>query len=338
MPKPNTAGTSFIIGTALVMQACGLAPARNQGKSMKTERLRMNPNRTHLALLLAGLLTVPLTTPAPAVGYVNVKLSAGYNFVANPLDGLPNNSITNVLLSVPDGTELYLWNVTNQVFELVATYSAGFGWDVTAVQLPPGLGFVLWVPSAYTSTFVGDVLQGSLTNFVVGGNKLCLLGSKVPIEGALGSTLFFPNINGADIQIFNRVSQSYLDACTFFPAYGWYDPAGVAGTDGPVMIPGYGFFVRNPGPDTNWVQNFIVPSPPPQTAGTPSKPSTEISSLAVTGGTVTLKVHNPRAARFDVQFSSDGRSWTTVATNQTGTVWRDRFRAGRQGFYQVVNP
>lgn len=300
---------------------------------MKPKYLNPSIRRMLLPLLAAGVIA-PLRVASNVIGYVNVNMSTGYNLVANPLDLPTGNYITNVLPSAPDGTVVYLWDVPNQVFHQAATYYTGFGWDNTTVQLRPGLGFCLLAPSNYVSTFVGEVLQGSLSNLVVGNHKLSLLGSKIPLTAALADKLTFPNISGADVQTFDGASQNYSTASTFFPNYRWYDPSGVTGTNGPVINPGQAFFVRNPGPDTYWYQSLIVQVAPPRAA--PFNPS--ISSLAVSAGTATLKIYNPRDARFNVQYSSDGRSWQTVASNQTGTVWKDRHRDGPQGFYQIVNP
>ena len=253
--------------------------------------------------------------------------------------------ITNVIPSAPVSTRIYLWNVTNQVFQQVGLFSDSINnWttpDEAApcqVQLPPGLGFVLWVPSPYTDTLVGSVPQGSMTNFVAGTNKLSLLASKPPLSGTLTGDLGFPGIDGADAQTFSSASQSYSDACTRLPGYGWYDPAGLATTAGPVIGVAQPFFVRNPGPDTNWFQILNLLSLQKKSALATSAAAAEIRSLAVSVGTVTLNLSNPTGARFNVQFSPDGRSWTTVATQQSGTVWTGLLPGGVQGYFQLVNP
>ncbi|MCU0786194.1 MAG: hypothetical protein MUF81_19530 [Verrucomicrobia bacterium] len=198
-----------------------------------------------LTLVLATVLLVSLPESAyAAVGYYNVTLTNGYNFVANQLD-TPPNSITNVINAyplLPDGTKVWVWNVTNQSYDPPVTYWEGSGWDGD-VELPVGKGFVIQIPSPWTNTFVGEVLQGSLTNFIAGGNKLSLVGSKVPLGGALASVLQFPGIDGADAYLYRSASQQFTDAFSCFGGYGWYDPQKVADTNGPIVNVGEAFFI-----------------------------------------------------------------------------------------------
>jgi hypothetical protein len=299
-------------------------------------------------LALAGILT-PLQSARAFIGYVNVTITNGYNFLANPLDVPPDNLITNVLPSAPLGSIAFLWDVPNQMFVAVGVFDE---WnegepgvwftpdysDYCRTPLPPGLGFVLYSPTALTNTFVGEVLQGWQTNFVAGNNRLSLLGSKIPQTGMLTGELGFPGIAGADAQLFIVGSQAYSEACTYFPGCGWYDPGGVATTNGPVLEVARSFFVRNPGPDDYWIRDFNVLKAPAQAAGGAAGPTPEISSLTIRAGTVTLKILNPADARYNVQFSTDRRNWSTVATNQCGTLWTGPVPGSPQGYFQLVNP
>jgi hypothetical protein len=289
-------------------------------------------------LALAGLFTPLQPTRTAAVGYVNVPLTNGYNFLVNPLDD-GTNRIASLLPSPPVNSAVFLWDVANQVFRLVDIFDEyDLAWTNAALNLPPGLAFVLYAPQAWTNTFVGEVLQGSLTNFVPGANKLSLLGSKVPQTGTLTGDLAFPDIAGADAQTFITASQTYSNACTYFPGSGWYDPGGVATTNGPVIEVARSFFVRNPGPDAYWIRDFNVLKAPAQAAGGAAGPAPEISSLTIRAGTVTLKILNPADARYNVQFSTDRWNWSTVATNQCGTLWTGPVPGSPQGYFQLVNP
>src|SRR2546422_4750529 len=96
---------------------------------MKTKHHRMRARWLSLAigLALAGLAGFGQQARA-AVGYVNVTVTNGYNFLANPLNYYGNNnpsgnSITNVIHQAPDGSKVYLWDVTNQVFTAPSIYS-----------------------------------------------------------------------------------------------------------------------------------------------------------------------------------------------------------------------
>ncbi|HRT58770.1 MAG TPA: hypothetical protein P5038_19250 [Candidatus Paceibacterota bacterium] len=189
------------------------------------------------------------------VGYYNVSITNGYQFIVNQLDGAPN-TLNHLIPSAPHGTRVWLWNVTNQVFDPPATFDASNStWDVN-LELAVGRGAVVYSPTEGCFTFSGEVLQGWLTNFVAGSNRFSLLGSKVPQGGALSSVLAFPGSDGDNVYLFPTPRQSYLDACTCFSGHGWFDPAGGASTNGPVIAVGQSFFVQHSGPDTNWVRHF----------------------------------------------------------------------------------
>lgn len=288
-----------------------------------------------LTLALAALCFAGLgrQTCGAACGYVNVELVAGYNFLANPLANL-NDNINTVLPSAPEGSKAFLWDVPAQIFRLASTYHTNAGWDVS-VDLPVGRGFALHAPAPSTVTFVGCVLQGSLINFVAGSNKVSLLGSMVPQAASLTAVLAFPEIDGANVHLFNSASQSHGEACTCFRNYGWFDPTGVSGTGGPRIEVAQAFFVQNPGPDTNWIRDFVVqPSADFNKASQP--PS--IQRIQVKASAVTLEISNPSGGVWNVQFSTDGVRWTTVATNVTGTVWTGPSPGGRAGYYEVAQP
>ena len=76
-------------------------------------------------LLPAGVVVCGLIATVQSafaiVGYVNVVMTNGYNFVASPLN-YETNSINNVIPSAPNGTRVWLWSVTNQVFDPPATF------------------------------------------------------------------------------------------------------------------------------------------------------------------------------------------------------------------------
>jgi len=286
--------------------------------------------RNARALVLAlGVLT-SVTQRAQAslniVGYANVPVAAGYNLIANPFDNT-TNTLNPLLTNAPDGSLVFLWNTTNQSFTAPSIFQLGIGWDLN-YDISPGKGFMVWSPVAWTNTFVGTVLQGTLTTFVAGTNKLSLLGDKLPIAGSLATNHLFPLIDSASVYVFSTATQGYLDAFSSFNGFGWFDPKGVADTNGPNINVGQGFFVQNPGADTNWTKTFtplVGPTGPP------------ITSFGLSGDKVVLKISNA-GAPYNVQFSTDRISWHTVATNQTSDVWTGPNLHGLQGYYQTVNP
>lgn len=154
------------------------------------------------------------------VGFVNVNLATGFNFLANPLKATAD-TVGAVLPSVPDGTTVATWNKTSQTFNNAATYF--FGWDDANYSLPPGEAFFINVPEAVTVTFVGEVRQGTLsTPLVVGFN---MVGSQVAQAGPLGdgtvagAGLGFDPEDGDTAAKWNSGAQRYDNASTYF--FGW---------------------------------------------------------------------------------------------------------------------
>ena len=314
---------------------------------------KINPALIVVLLALWPLASKSQVYSGNDVGYVNVPLPKGLAFLCNPFNMDGTNNINTVITNTtaPSGTQVYLWNVTNQTFSLPATYEAGSGgWFnpdlatlATNYLLSPGRGFVISSPSSWVVTIAGVVEQGTLTNFVAGTNKFSLLGNIPPVSGQLGSsaaqTISFPGIDGADVFTFNTNSQSYSDAYTYFQNFGWFDPAHVVNSNGPSISLALSFFVQNPGPDTNWIQTFVVPntlnSPGFQPAVQKSVP--KISQLAITGSQVSLRILNPGGAPYDIQFSTDDSTWQTVASNLTGATWAGTLPNLEMGYYRTVN-
>jgi hypothetical protein len=297
-------------------------------------------NRFHPRPLVFGLALAFALLPAlrlqAVVGYINLTCTNGYNYVANQLDldgtGLSNTIMTVIGTQAPHGTRVYLWDATNQVFTAPATFSTNCNcWDRN-YNLPFGKGFVIWANAQWTFTMVGTVLQGRLVNFVPGTNKLSLLCSMVPQAGWLSTDLAFPPGDGDTVYQWLTPSQRFNDARGYFAGYGWY-------ASEPTIAVGEGFFVRHPGPDTNWVRNFTVMLAATTAArsAVASAPAPDIESCSIRNGTVTLKM-NKAAKHYNVQFSTDRVNWKNVAVNQKGAIWKGAVPPGPLGFFQVVNP
>src|SRR6266568_4135104 len=298
------------------------------------------------ALALAAICLAASRQQAAAVaGVYYVTMTNGYNFVANQLNatdntGATNNSLTNVVITPPEGTKAYRFDVTNQVFLLPATYHTNGGWDTT-FDCSPGKGFVIYANSQWSNTFVGQVPSGSLTNFVAGGNFFSLLACQIPVAGRLSADLGFPGVDGDDVSFFRAVPQTYTDAFTYFTNYGWFDPKAPSGPADPGVGLGESFFVQNPGPSVNWVIQFEPPSaalPKSKAIAATATNAPTIRRISVRAAKTALDILNPGGEAYNVQFSSDGLSWSTVAANQTGTIWTGAYPGGKRGYYQVVRP
>jgi len=185
------------------------------------------------------------------VGYVSTGFqgSAGnakLNIVANPLN-TTNNTINGVLNSpnIPFGANFFRWNGTG--FD-TATW-LGDQWD-SNYAFPPGEGGFVLCDGNFTNTFVGEVLQGALTNHFNAGYSL--KSSKVPQAGdldtlGLGAALGF----GDNVLKWNFGSQGYSTFTFLGGGAGGWDPSQ------PSVGVGEGFFINSTA-GGNWVRNFTV--------------------------------------------------------------------------------
>jgi hypothetical protein len=111
-----------------------------------------------------------------AVGYVNKTIPVGFTMVANPLN-TTSNTIGALFPNPPLFSNFYKWNGSG--FD-IATFTPG-GWDQPAITLNPGEGGFVNTATAFTNTFVGEVMQGTLANAIPVG--FSIRASQVPQAG-----------------------------------------------------------------------------------------------------------------------------------------------------------
>jgi hypothetical protein len=142
---------------------------------MKTKTLILTA-----ALSVAGLASSQAQVfSSNAVGYVNLTMTAGaYNLITNPLDA-EDNSVVGLFEALPNGSQVLKWNGAG-----FSPNSKGFtGWSDTEMEILPGEGAFVFPGGAgeVTVTFVGEVMQGALSNALAAGFNL--VGSMVPQSG-----------------------------------------------------------------------------------------------------------------------------------------------------------
>ena len=123
------------------------------------------------------------------VGYVNTVVEGGgtYSLLCNPLNN-QNNNLTNVFSTAAGAqqpsSQILTWDVVNFDFDVLQPAFVAGAWTAN-VGLPPGKGF-FYVNngSTFTNTFVGEVVQGSFTNLIVGSGSYNCIGSSAPIGGS----------------------------------------------------------------------------------------------------------------------------------------------------------
>lgn len=183
------------------------------------------------------------------VGYYNVTIPPNsFALIANQLN-TTNNTLNSLLRSVPDGTQIFKW--TGSTFSVATFEDPGTGGEWSQnLTLNPGEGAFIRNNSAtpLTITFVGEVLQGALSNAIPAGYSI--RSSMVPQSGRVSSVLGLPAADGD--QLFRWTGSSYSIATYEDPGGGGeWSPAE------PIVNVGEAFFIRKGAP-ANWVRNFTV--------------------------------------------------------------------------------
>lgn len=202
-----------------------------------------------LAVLAAGLATSVAQNvySLNVVGYYNVPVPANqYVLVANQLN-TTNNTLAAIIPGGPAGA----------IFQKLANgYSAYVFDDVDLAWTPngsatlnPGEGGLYKSPVATTLTFVGEVMQGSLTN-TLPINAYAIRSSMVPQAGKVTTDLAFPGEPGDILQVLGNGYSAYV-----------FDDVDLAWSPSePTIGVGQGFLMKKAptSTKTQWVRNFTV--------------------------------------------------------------------------------
>jgi hypothetical protein len=147
-----------------------------------------------------------------AVGYVNVNVPKGFSMIANPLKA-DNNKVSALFAAAPNGTILYKFNNGAYVIN-----TKDFGeFENPADEMLPGDGAFINAPSAFTVTFVGEVMQGDLKNPLPQG--FSIKSSQVPQSGDLQKDLGFPAVDGDVIYRYSNTANGYTISTWDFGAW-----------------------------------------------------------------------------------------------------------------------
>ena len=233
----------------------GLTPLRHSG-IVATHTV--NTNYIHMrikALCLAAAAASLVTTVAQAqnvysmnvVGYHQVTIQPNkFGLIANQLN-TTNNTLQALLPSVPPNTLFYKY--VNGSWQPSQFDEFDLKWTDGTFTLNPGEGgFIKNVDTApLTLTFVGEVLQGGLTNALPAG--LAVRSSMVPQQGLLTTDLGYPAAA-------NDTVYTYADGYTPFQ----FDEFDLKWTPSePTIKIGEAFFSKKVAAE-NWTRNFTVPT------------------------------------------------------------------------------
>jgi hypothetical protein len=191
------------------------------------------------------------------VGYVNKVLAGNgkYTAVANPLNNT-NNTLSALFggagTGLPNGSQVLKWSPGAGNFTIYTKTPFVPGWTGggESATLNPGEGCLIFIPAAsgnYTNTFVGEVLQGSLTNSLLAGYQL--VGNKVPVSADVATLGFAPGA-GSQLLKWNTGSQNWDVYTKTIFGLGWSPSV-------PSLDVAEGFMVNANAP-YNWVRNFTV--------------------------------------------------------------------------------
>ena len=170
------------------------------------------------------------------VGYINLDLYQGTNFIANQLDNGEGNTLDTLFTassafpsgSVPEGTMFTEINPTTGQFLPFSTYDTVNGWSIN-YALTYGEGAMLIAPMLFTNSFIGNVLLGNpgidptgqtFTPPLITGSGLMFLSCVDPI----GNATFYDVVgrnpqNGESVTMLNPLTQVY--STTIFEDGAW---------------------------------------------------------------------------------------------------------------------
>ena len=192
------------------------------------------------------------------VGYVNKTLGGNlkYTGVANPLN-TTNNTLAGLFggagVGLPTGSQVLKWNTGIANYDIFSKLAFGSGWSGAGATttLNPGEGCLIRMASGsadLTNTFVGEVLQGNLTNVLVVGYQL--IGNIVPDSGP-ANTLNLVPVTGSQLLKWNAGIQNWDLFNKVGFGSGWSPSV-------PSIEIAEGFILRGGAGVTNWVRNFTV--------------------------------------------------------------------------------
>jgi hypothetical protein len=224
--------------------------------------------RTKKLLLLAAVTAAGLTASQAqtvyslnTVGYVNWFMTNGYNMVCNPLDldGTgTNNTLTTVFsTNLPNSTIVYAFTNGGWVSSTYSTSGGGkFGGSYTPAcnyALQPGRGvLVKWPAGALATnfTFIGTVMQGTLSNTLPAAGGYVVVSSQVPQGGHIQTDLGLTPVKNDAIDVWNPTNQAYNAAVT-------YNGSKWGGAGEPVLNAGQAVMYKS-NLGAQWVRTFTV--------------------------------------------------------------------------------
>jgi hypothetical protein len=258
--------------------------------------------------------------------------------IGDPLvNGAP--MISSILSNVPSGTTLQLWATTN--WASASTFSSG-AWDTDALLIP-GQGALIYLPTNTTLTFIGEVIQGIISNGIP--QRYSVMSSAIPQAGSVTMLRLTGLTNGDTLQRLegtNYVTYTYSSGSSSPPAPppalpappsvgSWSPCTPILGLCEAVLI--------DAGEATSWTRTFNI-----FLANAPVTTQTNMSG-SISGTTFTLTwTAVPDTASYSVLYSTNvaGPYTNVLASGVTfattlGT-YAENLRNNVENYFVVTSP
>lgn len=176
-----------------------------------------------------------------------------YNHIANPLKA-SDNSISALFPNANEGDYILRWDVAAYDFAAtIPTFSSGAWSDAFPLNPGEGVFYVNTSENPLTVTYVGEVIQGSFTNNLVGNYAYNSIGSSAPLGGSFVNAIAGLTPNEGDyILTWDIAAYDFGATIPTFSSGAWSD------TQVTLKV-GEGFMYVNTGENTiQWIRNFTV--------------------------------------------------------------------------------
>ena len=265
-----------------------------------------------------------------ALGYVDVNLVAGQNFVANPLS-VSDFTVSNLFRGVPDGSYFQRWNEAAGEFDPTNWFSTASGWSQPEMRLLHPQGGVLWVPSSVRVSFAGEVPQSTFCVQHLPGSAILGvfpgLGCNIVCNNIIGPCPGDEVPDGTEVAKWNKETQDF-EYYIFIEGFGW-------APETPTLNPGEAAKFSVPGP------YYVRPIP---TGGTPAAP-VRLSSWQRDDTGMSAQIEATNSNTFNILRSFDLRTnlWEVVgqgSVSATGSLATITLPAGTNptAFFRLGPP
>jgi hypothetical protein len=144
------------------------------------------------------------------VGYINQSIPSGFSMIANQLNNSPDNKVTTLFPTPPNNTSVFKFNQASGGYVSIQFLGGAWEGDDVDMTLNPGEGIWINPPTAFSTTFVGEVVLSSSISLTPGFQIVSsALPQSLPLTGTPPAGLGFPVANGDETYQFDRASGGY---------------------------------------------------------------------------------------------------------------------------------